>query len=305
MALRPSQTMRINRPTTIAIAAVAVIGGWALFRPELLFVNKKVNEAAPSAQTTTTQSLGKGEFASYAHETKGTAEILSDGGKRFVRLTNFSTSNGPEVHVLLVEGTDPKKVDDKAIELGDLKGNQGDQNYEIPASADLGKFKSITIWCKRFAVAFGGASLSDSMPKQAMNWESPSTSQPSPYFQLASFVPGPIEVTFGSLQGSSKFGGRAAIQEVNGGRILKLAIKKLGTGSFEARLVKKETLKLGAFPTDAAFVDLGSLRKGSHDITISKDIDVWLYRTVAIVDKQSSRIVAFILLRSAQEGRSA
>jgi hypothetical protein len=63
----------------------------------------------------------------------------------------------------LVEGNDGK--DSKIIngggyiDLGVLKGNQGDQNYEIPDTIDLSKYNGVSIWCKRFAVNFGGASL--------------------------------------------------------------------------------------------------------------------------------------------------
>jgi hypothetical protein len=50
-----------------------------------------------------------------------------------------------------------------------LKGNIGDQNYELPANADLAKYRAVTIWCKRFSVNFGTAPLSSSM--QSMNMQ--------------------------------------------------------------------------------------------------------------------------------------
>jgi hypothetical protein len=54
------------------------------------------------------------------------------------------------------------------IEVGALKGNIGDQNYELPANTDLNKYRAVTIWCKRFSVNFGTAPLmNDSM--QSMN----------------------------------------------------------------------------------------------------------------------------------------
>jgi hypothetical protein len=45
------------------------------------------------------------------------------------------------------------------VELGKLKANQGNQNYEIPGKTDLKKFTSVSIWCKRFRVSFGAAAL--------------------------------------------------------------------------------------------------------------------------------------------------
>jgi hypothetical protein len=53
------------------------------------------------------------------------------------------------------------------VDLGSLKGNIGDQNYELPLNADLAKYRAVTIWCKRFSVNFGTAPLNSSM--QSMN----------------------------------------------------------------------------------------------------------------------------------------
>jgi Electron transfer DM13 len=45
------------------------------------------------------------------------------------------------------------------VDLGPLKGNKGDQNYEVPASVDLAKYRAVTIWCARFNVNFATAPL--------------------------------------------------------------------------------------------------------------------------------------------------
>jgi len=45
------------------------------------------------------------------------------------------------------------------VNLGELKGNLGDQNYEIPAGVDLAEFNTVEIWCERFSVGFGSAVL--------------------------------------------------------------------------------------------------------------------------------------------------
>jgi hypothetical protein len=153
----------------IVVAAGAI--GWALFRPDTLFVDQRVNEAFPGAGAVQAASgssqpvpLSRGTFHSGAHKTEGMAALyrLADG-KRALRLTNFETSNGPAVHVYLVAAPDAR---DNAtvkqagfIDLGDLKGNKGDQNYAVPAEADLGKYRSVTIWCARFGVNFGTAPL--------------------------------------------------------------------------------------------------------------------------------------------------
>src|SRR5215471_16989896 len=84
-------------------------------------------------------------------------------GTLVLRLTNFSTSNGPDVHVYMVAAEDAKDVAtvEQAgfIDLGVLKGNIGDQNYVIGSDLDLAKYRAVSIWCKRFSVNFGAAAL--------------------------------------------------------------------------------------------------------------------------------------------------
>jgi hypothetical protein len=156
---------------TLLAVIVAGFAGWYAFRPERLFINQRVNEQFPTASAATNQ-LAAGQFHSGAHETKGMAAVfqLADG-KKTLRLTNFATSNGPDVHVYLVAAQDAKDNDavTKAgyVDLGTLKGNIGDQNYELPATADLATYRAVTIWCKRFSVNFGTAPLNSSM--QSMN----------------------------------------------------------------------------------------------------------------------------------------
>jgi hypothetical protein len=165
----------MNKKNMIIAAAVVLgLGAWYAFRPERLFIDKSVNEslasvasasevAAPAAPVT----LASGAFHSNAHETMGNATILSlPDGRRILRLTSFSTSNGPDVRVYLVAASDvPDDATVKTagfVELGPMKGNKGDQNYELPSDVDLGKYRTVTIWCKRFSVNFGSAPLAAS-----------------------------------------------------------------------------------------------------------------------------------------------
>jgi hypothetical protein len=156
-----------KRNIIIAAGAIVLAIGWYAFRPELLFISKQVNERFPSSGQVAAgpAALAKGNFKSLAHETKGLATIyLLADGKQTLRLTEFETSNGPDVHVYLTaaeveKGSDAIKTAG-FIDLGSMKGNKGDQNYDIPADVDLSKYKSVTIWCARFGVNFGLASLS-------------------------------------------------------------------------------------------------------------------------------------------------
>ncbi len=99
-----------------------------------------------------------GEFTSDEHPTSGRAVVLGNGtGQRFLRFEDFETDNGPDLNVWLVNSS--AGVDDR-YDLGDLKGNIGEQNYELPPDVDLEAYDQVFIWCVRFGVSFGNAVIS-------------------------------------------------------------------------------------------------------------------------------------------------
>ena len=104
-----------------------------------------------------------GSFIDRSHPTEGSAVVLGDGsGQRFLRFEDFRTDNGPDLNVYLSAApTDAPagQFDDDFVDLGDLKGNVGAQNYEIPVGLDLDHYSTVAIWCVRFGVVFGVAEL--------------------------------------------------------------------------------------------------------------------------------------------------
>jgi Electron transfer DM13 len=138
---------------------------WYAFRPERLFINRQVDETMPTTQAALpVQALESGNFYGLLHPTEGTATIYRMGdGSHFLRLTNFSTSNGPDVHVYIVASDDARDIATVQqagfIDLGVIKGNVGDQNYALAGDLDLAKYRAVSIWCKRFSVNFGAAAL--------------------------------------------------------------------------------------------------------------------------------------------------
>ena len=84
-------------------------------------------------------------------------------GTRVLRLEDFRTSNGPDVHVYMVAADDAKDIATVQragfVDLGVIKGNIGDQNYRLPHDLDLAKYRAVSIWCKRFSANFGAAAL--------------------------------------------------------------------------------------------------------------------------------------------------
>jgi len=264
-----------KRNVYIGIGLIALAGAWYAFRPELLFIDKTVDEKMPAAQAasmamskeTEPMVLEKGDFQSLAHTTKGVATVhqLADG-KRVLRLTNFQTSNGPDVHVYLVAAEVAK---DNAtvkqagfIDLGSLKGNKGDQNYEVPSDADLNKYKSVSIWCARFGVNFGTASL-------------------------AMAATGPAVLSQGNFRGlAHETKGLAALYQLpDGKRLLRLSNFETSNGpDVHVYLVAAEVAKDNATVKQAGFIDLGSLKgnKGDQNYEVSADADLNKYKSVSI-----------------------
>ena len=120
--------------------------------------------AALAAAEGAPEALASGKFHGVAHQTQGTATVYKlASGKKVLRLTDFETSNGPDVQVYLVAASDAADNDTitKAgfVNIGALKGNKGNQNYDVPDDLDLHKYKAVTIWCRRFAVNFATAPL--------------------------------------------------------------------------------------------------------------------------------------------------
>lgn len=101
------------------------------------------------------RTVATGSFVdSRIHSGTGDATVLTDGVQRFLRFEeNFETDNGPDLNVYL------RADDGSFVDLGDLKGNIGSQNYEIPAEVDLARFHTVDVWCVRFGVSFTTAAL--------------------------------------------------------------------------------------------------------------------------------------------------
>lgn len=140
----------------VLVAAV----GLAVFQPWKLFVDVTVGEAAPADATVVSSSEA---FETYDHETTGTVQVLTSGAKTYVRLEDLRTSNGPDVVVYLsaAPASGPEAAfEEEPVNLGSLKGNVGDQNYEVPEGTDLDRYRTVVIWCRRFSVAFAAAPLS-------------------------------------------------------------------------------------------------------------------------------------------------
>jgi hypothetical protein len=174
--------------TTIAVAAAAAAvllpSGWYLGSP--LFLSSSVDEAPPviaaatpaAARTAAASASPSSAIATPSptpvpqlidrsgafrgaddfHFGKGTARLIeTTPGVFTVRLESFQVRNGPDLYVYLSPSRDGYAGG--AIELGPLKADRGNQNYAVPANADVTAARSVVIWCKQFSVLFATAPL--------------------------------------------------------------------------------------------------------------------------------------------------
>jgi hypothetical protein len=144
----------------VAIALAAIVFALVYFQPQDLFINHTVHQSRPAQAVVVRQ----GGFHSGEHHTTGVAQLLAfRDGLKTLRLAPFRTSNGPAVHVWLsaaAPGASNGTIAGSGhVDLGALKGNIGDQNYAVPRAVDLGRYRTVVIWCERFSVTFGYAPL--------------------------------------------------------------------------------------------------------------------------------------------------
>lgn len=105
--------------------------------------------------------IASGSFQAIAHPGSGTAAVVElANGERRLTLTGFATDNGPDLRVYLSTG-DPAGGGELGDfkDLGSLKGNKGNQQYEIPAGVDVGRFSNAVVWCRAFSIGFTSAPL--------------------------------------------------------------------------------------------------------------------------------------------------
>ena len=104
--------------------------------------------------------LAGGGFRSGEHRTSGTALLIRlPDGQLVIRLENFSTSDGPDVHVILSPNSAGSDQVGDYLHLGGLKATSGNENYLVPAGTDVSGLRSVVIWCQRFDAVFGSADL--------------------------------------------------------------------------------------------------------------------------------------------------
>ena len=138
--------------SAVAVGTFVLVGGYLGLA--------SVRDVEVNETVTAGPALVEGAFTGHAHPTNGVARIVEAGNGRVLTLTSFETDPGPDLYVYVSSGQTSGDDVDGSTQLARLKGNIGNQQYELPPDLDLADGATVVIWCRSFTVSFGAAQLS-------------------------------------------------------------------------------------------------------------------------------------------------
>ncbi len=166
-----TRSRALRWPVLGAYAVTAAVAGGYLGSSTLLDreVDERVAVAAPTPPPALAMAAERpeprnvlvrsGRFEPVRHAARGKATVidLARGG-RVLTLTGFEVDNGPDLRVYLVRGPAASEGQVRDfVDLGALKGNRGDQQYEIPRGVHVSRYSTAVVWCRAFSVLFARA----------------------------------------------------------------------------------------------------------------------------------------------------
>lgn len=158
----------------LIIAGIAILGvAWYGLSP--LLKNRKVDDSLPTLESQREKNTENPETFidpspvvalskpititdTPLHPASGQVRIVETGRKKILRYENYKTINGPDVRVYLATDINATEF----IDLGPIKGTEGNINYDIPEDTNLEKYHWALTWCEDFSVLFNSADLNQS-----------------------------------------------------------------------------------------------------------------------------------------------
>lgn len=148
------ELLQTDQPMAVEMAKAAV-------SPDVVVPTEE--QAMPEMVSPVIAATGSFIQIDVVHGASGTVTLYELPDQRKVlRFENFQSTNGPDLHVLLSRDPDPRTheaLGEDYIELGRLKGNVGNQNYDVPSNIDISQYQSVVIYCQPFQVVFSTATL--------------------------------------------------------------------------------------------------------------------------------------------------
>lgn len=93
------------------------------------------------------------------HPAEGSVRVIETAEGTVIRYEDFSTINGPRLHVYLAKDLGAEEF----IDLGPIRGTKGNINYSIPEDVDLSEYRYVMYWCVPFSVLFNYTDLRTGM----------------------------------------------------------------------------------------------------------------------------------------------
>lgn len=153
-----------TEPLLIIIVLVAIaVAGWYVWQ-----LQKSGDANRNTTTSESSESSGEerrepavelsGTFSGVANKTgSGSVSLVKNSDDSYtVRLEeDFKVQNGPALYVSFGNNGD---VDHDTL-FAELESFEGRQEYNVPSTIDVSKFKQVIIYCKEFSVAFSIADL--------------------------------------------------------------------------------------------------------------------------------------------------
>lgn len=151
----------MKKKIALSIFGFALLGvGYYAISP--LFRNVVVNDETPVAITESNSVESNEENVAWypvldtpLHPASGKLRIINEKGKTYVRYENYKTINGPDLFVYLSKDLEAKEF----VNLGELRGTEGNINYEVPEGVNVDDYRYVLTWCKQFGVLFNSVDL--------------------------------------------------------------------------------------------------------------------------------------------------
>ena len=164
MVMEEGMAMAMEAAETDSMAEAAAMTEKAVVMMQEAMEQSEMAMKPTAAAQVQAVAMGSFKDADAFHRGSGTATIYrTPEGSEVLRLENLDVTNGPALHVVLSTHPDPERSEqvkqEGYVDLGDLKGNRGNQNYPIPSGVDTSIHKSVVIYCYPFAVVFSVATL--------------------------------------------------------------------------------------------------------------------------------------------------
>lgn len=146
----------------LIIAGLIAASGLAYYFISPLFVTIEVQDAAPVADKTSQAASPRmlaAVMGTQGHPASGTVRIIESEEQTFIRFEDFETLNGPQLHLYLSKDLEATEY----VDLGPIRGTEGNINYEIPEDVDLSEYPYVMHWCVPFGVLFNYANISQQL----------------------------------------------------------------------------------------------------------------------------------------------